>query len=556
MKKTAHPYTTTDTFDYVIIGTGSAGSVIANKLSADPNCRVAIIEAGPSDLEFPTNLKTRLPMGNILLIPHAKYNWQHTLTTGESTAHRKIGFPRGKLMGGCTSINGGVYIRGQATDYEEWQALGNEGWSFDDVLPSFRMLENYQNGENERHGVGGELDVQKPREFNPLSQAFVDAAEQAGHSKNNDFAGEVQDGFGQYDVNQRNGVRLSTSRAFLHPILKRPNVKLFTNTMARRIIINRGRATGVEVEKEGRRFVLNARAEVVLSAGAIGSPQILMLSGIGPAAHLEQLDIPVQHNLPGVGANLQDHPTVHLSMENPTGESHAMSLSALPRMVISPFKYVFSHNGMLATNVAEAGGFVDTTGGTRPDIQMTFLVGLKSNARTVPSRHGHMILIQLLRPKSVGNITLTSADPYQHPKIDPNFFGHPDDMATLMRGFKEARRIMSQPALAALSGNEIEPGAQLTSDEQIEQALRDIVNTAYHPCGTCKMGPDNDPMAVVDNRLRVRGIAGLRLADASIMPKVISGNTSAPTMMIGARAASFITEDQKTSNRTAFAESD
>lgn len=538
----------TESFDYIVIGSGSAGSLMANRLSADPANRVALIEAGPSDKRWPINLKTILPVGNIFLLPHAKYNWQQQLTGNEAVGHRQINFPRGKLFGGCSAINGGVYIRGQKADYDAWAEAGNIGWSYEDVLPDFKAVENYAGPDKPWHGKGGELDVQKPRSFNPIAGAIVDAAAEAGHRRNDDFAGERQDGFGRYDLNQRNGTRLSSARAFLHPALGRSNLTVLDETLARRILFDRGRAVGLEIEKAGARRTLSARREIILCAGATKSPQLLMLSGIGPESHLREMDITPFHHLPGVGAHLQDHPTVHVAMENPSRESYGVSARTLPRILASPVKYLLKREGMLASNVAECGGFLCTDGSGRPDIQMTFLVGLKIDARAIPRRHGYMALVQLLRPKSSGSVRLASNRPEDKPVIDPNFFADPYDMKTLITGFREARRIFTQPALAGMTGAEIEPGAQCRSDDEIDAALRKIVNTAYHPTGTCKMGPDSDPMAVVDTRLRVRGVAGLRVVDASVMPEIISGNTSAPTMMIAERAARFILEDAATSN--------
>jgi choline dehydrogenase-like flavoprotein len=546
-------------FDYVIVGAGAAGCVLANRLSADPAVRVALVEAGPSDRRFPVNLKTTLPVGNIFLLPHARYNWQHVFTGGPAVGGREIPCPRGRLVGGCTSVNGTVYMRGHRSDYDQWAAAGNPGWAFEDVLPFFMRHERRAGG-GPLHGTEGELDVQRPAHSHPLAHAFVDAAAEAGHPRSDDFNGPEQDGFGVFELNQRDGVRLSSSRAFLHPVLGRANLTVFTDTLVERIAITGRRATGVVVQANGGRRELRAAREVVLAAGTVNSPHLLLLSGIGPADGLRRHGIAVRHALPGVGANLQDHPTVSVAMDNPSAEAYALSWRRAGRVIAAPLAYLFARRGMLASNAAEAGGFFRSLPGLeRPDLQMTFMVGMKDNPRTLPRRHGYVVHVAVLRPATRGMLELASSDPAARPVMRPNFLESRTDVDALVRGLKEARRILAMPALARFSGAELSPGPDVADDARLEAFVRARVATTYHPVGTCKMGPASDPMAVVDAQLRVHGLEGLRIADASIMPDLIGGNTSAPSMMIGERGAAFVraaasaTADPRANRRTTAA---
>jgi choline dehydrogenase-like flavoprotein len=534
------PFMHQNAFDTIVVGAGAAGCIVANRLSADPKRRVALIEAGASDRRFPLSVKTTLPIGNIFLLPSERYNWQFEFSGGAGVKHRKIPCPRGRLFGGCTSVNGTVYIRGHTLDYDEWAALGNAGWGWDEVLPFFKRHEDYDRGSNAWHGSGGELSVQRPAESNPLAHAFVDAAAEAGFARNDDFNAAAQDGFGIFDLNQRNGVRWSSSRAFLHPVLDRPNLKVYDEALVERVRLQGTRAVGVTLRRHGQTIELDAGTEVVLCGGAVNSPQLLMLSGIGPGS-LSTQGVRVQHDLPGVGHNLQDHPTISLAITNPSAESYALSWRAAPRVALAPLRYAFGHRGMLASNAAEAGGFIRSQPGLdRPDVQYTFMVGMKDNPRTLPRKHGYFLHMAVLRPSTRGRIELASRDPAAKPLLHPEFLEDRRDVETLMRAMREARRIASMPALAGRSGEELLPGPAIDDDAALENFIRERVATTYHPVGTCKMGPAADPMAVVDPQLRVHGLQGLRVADASIMPNLIGGNTSAPSMMIGERAAHFI----------------
>jgi choline dehydrogenase len=536
-------------FDYVIVGAGSAGCVLANRLSADPRASVCLIEAGRSDRAPLTRLKVDLPAGNTLLLSSRAFNWSYLYEGAEGLHHAMIPAHRGRLTGGSSAVNGMVYMRGNPRDYDAWAAAGNPGWGFQDVLPYFKRQENHEAGADEFHGVGGELNVARLRWLNPLTRAFLAGAGETQFPLNPDFNGARQEGFGAHEVTQKNGQRWSAARAFLDPALHRPNLTVLHEALTLRVTLDGRRATGVAVRIGGAERDIKARREVILAAGAFNSPQILMLSGIGAPERLSPHGIAVRHALPGVGANLHDHPSAWVHMEDRSGRSFAVSLRALPWLAGAAVAYALARRGPFTSNVVEAGAFLRTRDeGEPPDVQFVFMPAVKDFNRWLARTHAFGISVTLLRPKSRGHVALRSPDPADPPALHPRFLDNADDIDRLVAGIHVARQVLSAPAFAAARGNEIRPGAQVTSRAGLVDYMRRNLATAFHPVGTCKMGPRDDEMAVVDARLRVHGIAGLRVVDASIMPQVTSGNTNAPTMMIAERGAEFIRTDAMTAS--------
>ena len=523
--------------DYIIIGGGSAGSVLAARLTEDPAIQVALLEAGPAD----SNVLIHCPAGLALLAKTGDANWKFETVAQPGLNGRKGYQPRGKVLGGSSSVNAMIYARGQREDYDQWAAEGNPGWSFDEVLPYFKKSEHNERGADAFHATGGPLNVKDLTSPNKFGPEFVKAGVQAGFKENRDFNGADQEGVGPFQVTHKNGERFSAAKAYLTPNLSRPNLHVITGAHTTRILMERKRAVGVEYQQGGEVKQLKCAREVLLCAGALQSPQILMLSGIGPHAHLLESGIATVHDLPGVGENLHDHPDVVLVADAPhLKDLFGISLSGMVQAIKGIFEWRKHRTGMLTTNFAETGGFIKSQASeATPDLQLHFVIGkLVNHGRTTTFGHGFSCHVCLLRPVSRGSVKLASKDPNDAPLIDPNFLGERDDMDRLMRGFKIMRNILGQKALASYGGKEIAASASAVTDLQIEHFIRDHADTIYHPVGTCRMG--NGPLDVVDAQLKVRGIEGLRVVDASIMPRIVSGNTNAPVIMIAEKAADMI----------------
>jgi choline dehydrogenase len=524
-------------YDYIIVGAGSAGCVLANRLSEDPDCKVLLLEAGPSDW----HPFVHMPAGFAKLMEHKNLNWDYNTSPEAQLDGRSLWWPRGKLLGGSSSINAMCYIRGNPRDYDEWDDLGAKGWYWDNVLPYFKRSEGNSRGASKLHGGDGPLGVSDPLYQNPLSPIFIEAAHQAGMPLTDDFNGEDQDGIGWYQTTTRDGARSSSADAYLKPVRHRKNLKVITGATAARVTFENGRANGVVHSLNGKgAYCPTASREVLLCGGALNSPQLLMLSGIGPAAHLRQHDIEVRADVPGVGNNLQDHLDV-CTMQRCT---QPITYDKTNDILIG-LQYYLLKQGPGTSNIAETGGFVRSplAEDTRPDIQFHFVPAqLDDHGRNQLPGYGYTLHACFLRPKSRGQLTLASNKITDKVRIHAGYLSDSEgfDQKMMIECVRLSREIFAQPAFAPYRGEELFPGADVSDEAGIVDFIRRKAESIYHPVGTCKMGSADDPLAVVDSELRVRGVEGLRVIDASVMPTLIGGNTNAPTVMIAERAADLI----------------
>jgi choline dehydrogenase-like flavoprotein len=531
-------------FDYVIVGAGSAGCVLANRLSADPAVRVLLLEAGGQDNYF----WIRIPVGYLFTINNPRTDWCFKTEPESGLNGRALNYARGRVLGGCSSINAMIYMRGQRSDYDHWAALGNRGWSWQEVLPYFIRVEDYAHGADELHGVGGELRVEERRVSWEILDAWRDAAEECGIPKITEFNRGDNFGNAYFQVNQRRGERVSMVRAFLRPVQHRPNLTVLTNVHARRITLEGRdgilRATGVEMRRgDGSVAAVSARRAVVLAAGAIGSPQLLQLSGIGPGSLLQAHAIPVVHPLPGVGENLHDHLQVRMMFKVHNVRTLNERANSLVGKALMGLEYFLFRTGPLTMPPSQLGAFAKSDP-AQASANMEWHVQPLSLDKFGEPLHPFPAItpsVCNLRPTSRGSVRITSPDPHAYPAIALNYLSTPEDQRVAIAGMRFTRRIMAARALARFTPEEWRPGRAIESDAELLHAAGDLGTTIFHPVGTCRMGPD--PMAVVDDRLRVHGVSGLRVVDASIMPRITSGNTNAPTVMIAEKGAELIRAD-------------
>jgi choline dehydrogenase-like flavoprotein len=526
-----------DVFDYVVVGAGTAGCVLASRLSEDPHTRVAVIEAGPPD----RHPLIHVPATVAAAISRPRLNWRFVTVPQSHLAGRSIPIPRGHVVGGSGSINGMVYFRGHPTDFDDWATAGNPGWSYGEVLPYFLRSENNEDyPDSEYHGHGGPMNVTHIKRPNPMTPAFLEAMRGLGFKRTDDFNGPTSEGYGPRQGTILNGRRVSTATAYLRPASRRSNLSILTHTRALEILIDHRRAVGVGVLSAARERRLFARREVIVSAGAILSPHLLMLSGIGDQQELRTAGIAVKQHLPAVGANYHDHLAVAVLMEMKNSDSYGISWRAAPRDMANLLEYALFRTGPLASNVFEATGFIRTlTELSRPDVQVVFQAARRNRGTfPFPLGHGFAISIVGLYPKSRGRVRLASSNPLAPPLLDPQLLSHPDDVAMMLRGLKVGREVTRASSFARYRAVEVQPGPKVQDDAALIEYIRRAAATVHHPCGSCRMGPDDK--AVVDEKLRVHGVEALRVVDASVFPNVVGGNTNAAVVMIAEKAADMI----------------
>ena len=523
-------------FDYVIIGGGSAGCVLANRLSANPDVSVCLLEAGPCD----SSPLIHVPLAMPALFNHPVLNWRMSTVPQTGAGKRSIYVPRGKVLGGSSALNGMVYQRGHPSDYDDWAKAGNAGWSFKEVLPYFLKSENNEIWKNSPfHGVAGPLVVTDLKTRSRTTERFIAAGESLGYPRCEDFNADNPEGFGYRQVTQRNGLRMSVSRAYLTPVKKRPNLRIVTGALVDRVTFEGRRATGARFLVDGAWQTFEARREVLLSAGVFGSPQILQRSGIGAADELRALGIGVLHDLPGVGENLQDHAAISLSYDTNNTEPYGLSWKVVPRLAWDGIQYLLFRRGIISSNVLEGNAFVRTNPAlSRPDIQFSFMPARRNPQRNVGFGHGFAMSTVVLRPHSRGSVRLAGKAADEQPLIDFGLLSDERDVRLILQGLRIARRVLNAEPFAPYKGRESLPGAAVADDQSLIEFIRNNCGTTFHPVGTCAMG--SGPSHVVDARLAVHGIEGLRVIDASIMPNLIGGNTNGPTVMIAEKAADLI----------------